>query len=150
MRLIIQRVSSAKVEIDNALFSSIDKGFLIFIGIEEDDNMEDVSWLATKVINMRLFADNDGKMNLDIQQLNGELLVVSQFTLHASTKKGNRPSFIKAARPEKAIPLYEAFIKELLKLSGKEIKTGRFGADMQVSLINDGPVTIFMDSKSRE
>lgn len=150
MRLIIQRVKSASVKIDKEAFSSITKGLLIFAGIEEEDSMEDTEWLASKVCAMRIFADEEEKMNLDIKQISGEILLVSQFTLHASTKKGNRPSFIKAARPEKAIPLYESFIKELQNLLGQPIKTGQFGADMQIELVNDGPVTIFIDSKLRE
>lgn len=150
MRLIIQRVKSASVNIDKEAYSSIGKGLLIFAGIEEEDSMEDAEWLASKVCAMRIFADEEEKMNLDIKQISGEILLVSQFTLHASTKKGNRPSFIKAARPEKAIPLYESFIKELQNLLGQSIKTGQFGADMQIELVNDGPVTIFIDSKLRE
>jgi D-tyrosyl-tRNA(Tyr) deacylase len=150
MRVIIQRVLNASVVIDGSAFSSIDAGFLVLAGIEEDDTREDVEWISAKIINMRLFSDTDGKMNLDLQQVNGDIMVVSQFTLHASTKKGNRPSFIKAARPEKAVPLYTSFCSELEKLLGKPVRTGQFGADMKISLINDGPVTIFMDSKSRE
>lgn len=150
MRLIIQRVSSASVNIDELLFSQIGPGFLVLVGIEDEDTEEDANWLTAKVLGMRLFADTDGKMNLDLKQMNGELLVVSQFTLHASTKKGNRPSFIKAARPEKAIPLYEFLIKAFEKGLEKPVKTGRFGADMKVELVNDGPVTIFMDSKMKE
>lgn len=150
MRLIIQRVSSASVNIDGLLFSQIGPGFLVLVGIEDEDTEEDANWLTAKVLGMRLFTDTDGKMNLDLKQMNGELLVVSQFTLHASTKKGNRPSFIKAARPEKAIPLYEFLIKAFEKGLEKPVKTGRFGADMKVELVNDGPVTIFMDSKMKE
>ncbi len=150
MRLIIQRVARAGVHINGSLHSSINKGLMILAGFEDEDTTEDAEWLAAKVCGMRIFSDTEGKINLDIKQINGELLLVSQFTLHASTKKGNRPSFIKAARPEKAVPLYEFLIKELEKLSGRTVKTGQFGADMQVELINDGPVTIFMDSKIRE
>lgn len=150
MRAVIQRVSKASVSIHGQLHASIGKGFLVLLGIEEADTNEDVSWLSAKLCQMRVFSDTEGKMNLDLKQVDGELLVVSQFTLHASTKKGNRPSFIKAARPEKAIPLYEQFIKECRLLLGKEIRTGEFGADMQVELVNDGPVTILMDSKNRE
>lgn len=150
MRLVIQRVKSVEVNINNTVFSSIKTGFLTLVGIEEEDNNEDAEWLAQKLCAMRVFSDADGKMNLDIKQVNGDILLVSQFTLHASTKKGNRPSFIKAARPEKAIPLYEYLIKEIEKIMGKPIKTGQFGADMQISLINDGPVTIVMDSKNKE
>ncbi|MBI2722761.1 MAG: D-tyrosyl-tRNA(Tyr) deacylase [Bacteroidetes bacterium] len=150
MRLVIQRVEQAEVHIKSQLFSSIKKGLLIFSGIEEEDNDEDIQWLASKVCNMRLFSDEEGKMNLDVKQVNGNILLVSQFTLLASTKKGNRPSFIKAARPEKAIPIYKKFIKTLELMLEKSIQTGEFGADMQIKLINDGPVTIIMDSKVRE
>lgn len=150
MRLIIQRVSSASVTIQEKQISSIEKGFLVLAGIEEEDSVEDLAWLAAKVCSMRVFADSEGKMNLDIKQINGDILLVSQFTLHASTKKGNRPSFIKAARPEKAIPLYEQFKLELSRLLEKPIRTGEFGANMKVALVNDGPVTIFMDSKMKE
>ncbi|MEO6305858.1 MAG: D-aminoacyl-tRNA deacylase [Bacteroidia bacterium] len=150
MRLVLQRVEKASVFIDKALFSSIDKGFVILVGIENEDTDEDIQWLCAKTVGMRIFADQEGKMNLDIKQINGEILIVSQFTLHASAKKGNRPSFIKAARPEVAIPLYEKFIAETEKLLEKSCKTGVFGADMQVELINDGPVTIILDSKSKE
>lgn len=150
MRLVIQRVEQAEVHIQNQLLSSIKKGLLIFAGIEEEDNDDDIQWLASKVCSMRLFADEEGKMNLDVKQVNGNILLVSQFTLHAITKKGNRPSFIKAARPEKAIPIYEKFIKTLELMLEKAIPTGEFGADMQIKLINDGPVTIIMDSKVRE
>lgn len=150
MRLVIQRVEQAEVHIQSQLFSSIKKGLLIFSGIEEEDNDEDIQWLASKVCNMRIFSDEEGKMNLDVKQVNGNILLVSQFTLHAITKKGNRPSFIKAARPEKAIPIYEKFIKTLELMLEKSIQTGEFGADMQIKLINDGPVTIIMDSKVRE
>jgi D-aminoacyl-tRNA deacylase len=150
MRLIIQRVSSASVEIDNKEVASIQHGLLILQGIEEADTLEDTEWLAQKVSSMRIFSDRDDKMNLDIKDVKGEVIVVSQFTLHASTKKGNRPSFTRAARPEQAIPLYKYFVAQLEMLLGKTIQTGEFGAMMQVKLVNDGPVTIFMDSKNRE
>ncbi len=150
MRLVIQRVKSASVHIEGYLFSEIRDGLLVFVGIEDADDHEDLSWLAAKVCQMRIFTDAEGKMNLDLKQVKGDVLLVSQFTLHASVKKGNRPSFIKAARPEKAIPLYESLIEEFEKLLEQKIKTGKFGADMQVSLINDGPVTVTMDSKNRE
>jgi D-tyrosyl-tRNA(Tyr) deacylase len=150
MRLIIQRVKSASVTIDNTVFSSINDGLMVLVGIEDADEEKDSDWLVQKLINMRIFSDTEGKMNLSVKEINGEILVVSQFTLHASTQKGNRPSFIKAARPEKAIPLYDNFIDKLNKESGKECKTGSFGADMKVELINDGPVTIFIDSKIKE
>ncbi|MBL7921298.1 MAG: D-tyrosyl-tRNA(Tyr) deacylase [Bacteroidia bacterium] len=150
MRIVLQRVKKAGVSIHNALHASIDKGFLILVGIEEEDKTEDIEWLCAKICSMRVFGDNEGKLNLDIKQIDGEILIVSQFTLHASTKKGNRPSFIKAARPERAIPLYEKFISETEKILGKPCKTGQFGADMQIELINDGPVTILLDSKNKE
>lgn len=150
MRVVIQRVSEASVKINNDKLKSIAKGLLILLGIEEADTNEDIEWLCGKITRLRIFADEKGVMNLSVTEVRGEILVVSQFTLHASTKKGNRPSYIKAARPEIAIPLYEAFVKQLNKETGKEIKTGEFGADMQVALINDGPVTIIIDSKRRE
>ena len=150
MRLVIQRVNKASVTIDNLVHSTIGMGCLVLIGIEEADDENEVNWLAGKLINMRIFSDSDGKMNLSVKEINGEVLVVSQFTLHASTKKGNRPSFIKAARPEKAIPLYENFIMRCELELGNKIKTGVFGADMKVELVNDGPVTVFVDSKVRE
>lgn len=150
MRIVLQRVSEASVTIDSKLYSKINLGFLILLGIEEEDTQEDADWLIQKVANMRIFSDDEGKMNLSIQDLKGEFLVVSQFTLHASTKKGNRPSFIKAARPEQAIPLYEYFVEQLKISSNLQVKTGVFGADMKVSLVNDGPVTITMDSKNKE
>lgn len=150
MRLVIQRVTSAQVVIDENIHASIQAGFLVLLGIEEADKDEDSAYLISKLAGLRVFSDSDGKMNLDIQQINGEILLVSQFTLHASTKKGNRPSFIKAARPEQAIPIYEKFISDLSILLHKPVKSGVFGADMNVSLTNDGPVTILMDSKNRE
>ena len=150
MRLVIQRVSFAQITIDGKIHSSIEAGLLVLLGIEDEDTEEDIAYLTTKLCNMRIFSDEEGKMNLDVKQINGEILVVSQFTLHASTKKGNRPSFIKAARPEKAIPLYELFISETALALGKPVESGVFGADMQVELINDGPVTILLDSKNRE
>lgn len=150
MRVVIQRVQSASVTINNSVFSAIEKGLLILVGIEETDNAEDIDWLCKKIIDLRIFADEAGKMNLSVKQTNGDILVISQFTLHASTKKGNRPSYIRAARPEVAIPLYENFIAALSALFQKQVKTGVFGADMQVALINDGPVTICIDSKNKE
>ncbi|PCJ66105.1 MAG: D-tyrosyl-tRNA(Tyr) deacylase [Bacteroidetes bacterium] len=148
MRALLQRVSQASVSIDNKIFSEIGIGLVIFLGVEEKDNNEDVEWLAKKISQMRIFEDEDGKMNTSVLDVKGQLLVVSQFTLHASTKKGNRPSFIKAAKPEIAIPLYEQFIKEC---SGQiSTCTGQFGADMKVNILNDGPVTIWLDSKNRE
>ena len=150
MLLVLQRVKKAGVSINTTLHASIGEGFLIFVGIEGEDTFEDIEWLCAKVSNMRVFADVEGKLNLDIKQAKGEILIISQFTLHASTKKGNRPSFIKSARPEAAIPLYEKFIAETQKQMGKPCKTGVFGANMQIELINDGPVTIILDSKNKE
>lgn len=149
MRIVIQRVSAASVKVDGQLINSINQGFLILAGIENEDDESDVMWLVQKCANLRVFSDQEGKMNLSLADINGEALIISQFTLHASTKKGNRPSFIKAARPEKAIPLYELFCKKL----GEEklvVRQGVFGADMQIALVNDGPVTITIDSKNRE
>lgn len=150
MRFVIQRVSEAGVTIDGSLHASIGAGFLVLVGIEEADSREDAEWVCQKLAGMRIFSDADGKMNLSIQDIGGEVLLVSQFTLFASTKKGNRPSFIRSARPEQAIPLYEACIEQLGILLQKPVKTGKFGADMKISLVNDGPVTILMDSKQRE
>ena len=150
MRAIIQRASEASVTIDGEVAGKIGKGFLVLLGIVDGDGQEDVDWLVGKITRMRIFADDEGKMNRSLKEVDGELLVVSQFTLHASTKKGNRPSFIKAARPETAIPLYEAFIKSAEKETGKAPASGEFGADMQVSLVNDGPVTIMIDSQLKE
>lgn len=150
MRFVIQRVTEASVTIDNSIYSGIKKGFLVLVGIEEADTKEDAEWLCNKLIGMRIFADADDKMNLSLQDIDGDILLVSQFTLFASTKKGNRPSFIKSARPDVAIPLYENCIEQLTALLKKPIKTGQFGADMKISLVNDGPVTILMDSKQKE
>lgn len=150
MRVVIQRVKQAIVEIENKKFSSIENGLLIFVGIENNDNTEDIKWLSNKILELRIFNDNNEQMNLSVKDTNSEIMIVSQFTLHALTKKGNRPSFIKAASPKIAIPIYEEFIKELQLLFGKEIKTGLFGADMKVQLINDGPVTILIDTKNKE
>ncbi|MDQ3046999.1 MAG: D-aminoacyl-tRNA deacylase [Bacteroidota bacterium] len=150
MRVVIQRVSSATVRIDGKLKSSIGSGMLVLLGIEEADVEEDIEWLSNKMINLRIFNDDSGVMNLSIKEISGEILLVSQFTLHASTKKGNRPSYINAAKPEIAIPLYEKMIIKLSNELGSEIKTGEFGADMKVELLNDGPVTILIDSKRRE
>lgn len=149
MRIVIQRVSEANVKIDNRICGQIETGMLILLGIEHDDDQTDADWLIQKVCNLRIFSDSEGKMNLSIDEINGRFLVVSQFTLHASTKKGNRPRYIQAARPEQAIPLYEYFIRELSNASKTEVETGKFGADMKVSLVNDGPVTILIDSKNR-
>ncbi len=150
MRLLIQRVSEASVTIDRQVKSSIKKGLLLFIGIEESDTKEDIDFLCKKTVNLRIFDDENGVMNKSILDTNGDILVISQFTLHASTKKGNRPSYIKAAKPNISIPLYVEFCEKLIHSLGKGIKTGEFGADMQVQLINDGPVTIWIDSKIKE
>jgi D-tyrosyl-tRNA(Tyr) deacylase len=150
MRVLVQRVKKASVMIKGVCKSFISNGLLVFVGIENNDNAEDIEWLANKIIQLRIFNDENGIMNKSVQDIDGELLVVSQFTLHASTKKGNRPSYIHAAKPETAIPLYEAFCETLRLKTGKAIGTGEFGADMQVELINDGPVTIWIDSKNRE
>lgn len=150
MRILIQRVKSASVSINNEIHSSIAKGLLILVGIEEADNQEDIDWLCKKASQLRIFDDEKGVMNLSVKDINGEVLIVSQFTLQAKTAKGNRPSYIKAAKPEISIPLYEKFCANMQELIEKEVKTGVFGADMQISLINDGPVTIWMDSKEKD
>lgn len=150
MRIVIQRVAHASVTINGAVKSAIGQGYMILVGIEEADTMEDVEWLTKKVINLRVFEDENHVMNRSILEVNGEILLISQFTLHASYKKGNRPSYIRAAKHETAIPLYQAFIASLTQALGKEIGTGEFGADMKVELLNDGPVTICMDSKNKE
>ncbi|MRT16673.1 D-tyrosyl-tRNA(Tyr) deacylase [Vitellibacter sp. q18] len=150
MRVLIQRVKKASVTIEGKIFSEIDQGLLILLGIEAADTKEDIDWLAGKIARLRIFSDENKAMNLSVLDVNGDCLVVSQFTLHANTKKGNRPSFINAARPEIAIPLYEKFVEQLQKETQREIKTGSFGAMMEVALINDGPVTIWIDSKNRE
>lgn len=150
MRIVVQRVSSASVAIEGAVQSAINQGLLILLGIEHTDTETDAEWLAQKIAALRVFNDAEGKMNLSINSICGDIIVVSQFTLHASTKKGNRPSFISAARPEQAIPLYEFFIRTLASLIEGKVLTGTFGADMQVNLCNDGPVTIYMDSKHKE
>ncbi len=150
MRLLIQRVTNASVTISGTVHSSIGQGLLVLIGIENDDTDEDIEWLVHKLTKLRIFADNEGVMNLSVEDINGEIMVISQFTLHASTKKGNRPSYIRAAHPEKAVPLYEKFIKSLSHEINGRIATGVFGADMKVALVNDGPVTIWIDSKHRE
>lgn len=150
MRVVVQRVSEASVTIDHKIHGKIEKGILVLLGIEDSDTGEDVEWLCNKIVNLRIFNDENGVMNHSISQIDGEILVISQFTLHASTKKGNRPSYIKAAKPNIAIPLYKNFIENLTQVTGKPPETGAFGADMKVSLTNDGPVTIIIDSKSRE
>ena len=150
MRVVIQRVTKASVTINGSVNGAIQKGLLVFVGIEEEDNMEDISWLSNKIINLRIFDDDQGVMNLSLKEIGGDILLISQFTLHATTKKGNRPGYSKAARPELAIPLYQAFINQLQKDLEKEIATGEFGADMKVELLNDGPVTIVIDTKNKE
>lgn len=150
MKVVIQRVSKAAVSIDSVIKSEIKTGLLIFVGIEDADNEEDIKWLSNKIVNLRIFDDEHQVPNLSVKEVGGEMLVVSQFTLHASTRKGNRPSYLKASKSEIAIPLYQKFINQLEKDFGKEIATGEFGADMKVELINDGPVTILMDTKNRE
>jgi len=150
MRAVIQRVSESSVTIDNQIKSSIGIGLLVLLGIEEMDSQEDIDWLVRKIIQMRLFPDENDVMNKSIQEIGGEVLLISQFTLHASTKKGNRPSYIKAAKPDISIPIYERFIETMEREFGKPIGKGVFGADMKVALVNDGPVTIQIDSKNRE
>ena len=150
MKILIQRVSHASIEVDDTLHAQIKSGLLIFLGIEKDDDSSDVDYLVSKSAALRIFNDPDGKMNLSIQDVGGEALIVSQFTLHASTKKGNRPSYVKAARPEHAIPLYEYFIQKMNLELPEKVKSGVFGADMKIQLLNDGPVTIMIDSKNKE
>ncbi len=150
MRAVIQRVSKASVSIGNEIVSAIDTGILIFLGVEIEDTTADSLWLSNKIAHLRIFSDEKGRMNNSILDVDGEVIVVSQFTLHAKTKKGNRPSYIKSAKPEQAIPLYRQFKEDLSKLVAREIFSGKFGADMQVSLINDGPVTIIIDTKNKE
>ena len=149
MIAVIQRVSSASVKIEGSVKAQIGKGLVVLVGIEETDNDEDIAWLSAKIVNLRIFNDANSIMNVSVLDDGGDIIVVSQFTLHASTKKGNRPSYIKAARPEMAIPVYEKFIKAIDMNLGKEIQTGKFGADMKVALVNDGPVTILVDSKNK-
>ncbi|KXX68675.1 D-aminoacyl-tRNA deacylase [Flammeovirga sp. SJP92] len=150
MNAVLQRVSFAKVEVGGIVIGEIQKGLMILLGVSHDDKQEDLQWLAKKIVGMRIFSDEEGKMNKSVQDVDGEILLISQFTLQASTKKGNRPSYIGAAHPDKAIPFYEDMIETLSNLTGKEIQTGEFGADMQVSLLNDGPVTIYIDSKDKK
>ena len=150
MRAVIQRVSNASVKVNEEIVGEIKNGLLILLGIEDADTIEDVEWLSSKIVNLRIFNDANGVMNICIKDINGDILLVSQFTLHASTKKGNRPSYIKASKPDIAIPLYEQMIVQLEKDLGKKIQTGMFGADMKVELLNDGPVTILMDTKNKE
>lgn len=149
MKVVIQRVLKASVTIDNVKVASISNGLLILLGIVDEDTQDDIKWVSNKIVNLRIFGDENGVMNASVKDVNGEAIVVSQFTLHASTKKGNRPSYIQAAKPDVAIPLYENFVKQLEIDLGKRVQTGQFGADMQVELLNDGPVTIIIDSKNK-
>lgn len=150
MRIVIQKVTHASVTIEGKIKSEIKKGLLVFVGIEDRDKNDDIDWLANKIVNIRIFEDENGVMNKSVIDMDGEILVVSQFTLHALTKKGNRPSYIKASKPDFAIPMYEKFCRKVSKNLGKEVKTGVFGADMKVELLNDGPTTIWIDSQNRE
>lgn len=150
MRVLVQRVLASSVEVEGHSIAAIGQGLLVLLGITASDQKEDADWLVQKLLAMRIFSDDAGKMNLDVQQVGGEILVVSQFTLFASTKKGNRPSFIAAAHPERAVSLYDYFVSEMEKVLGQRVQKGQFGADMKVSLVNDGPVTIWMDSRQRE
>lgn len=150
MRVVVQRVSEASVTIDGKIVASIEKGLLVLLGIVNEDTQEDINWLCNKIVNLRIFGDANDVMNNSLLDVNGDAVVVSQFTLHANTKKGNRPGYIKAAKPEVAIPLYETFVKQLEIVLGTKVQTGEFGADMKVQLLNDGPVTIIIDSKNKE
>lgn len=150
MRAVIQRVTSASCVVDGQTTGSVETGFLVLLGIEDADTQEDLEWLSQKIVNMRIFTDEQGLMNKSISDVDGNILLISQFTLFASTKKGNRPGFIRAARPDKAIPMYEAMIKQLSTLLNKDVQCGIFGADMKISLLNDGPVTILLDTKNKE
>jgi D-tyrosyl-tRNA(Tyr) deacylase len=150
MKAVIQRVSQASVTIEDQVVAQIESGLLVLIGIEEADGMDDLQWLSSKIANLRLFADANGVMNVSVKENGGDVLVVSQFTLHALTKKGNRPSYIKAARPELALPIYESFVQQMEIELGKKVPTGKFGADMKVALLNDGPVTLIIDTKNKE
>ena len=150
MKAVIQRVSQSSVTINNEIVAQIQQGLLVLVGIEDTDNQEDINWLTSKIANLRIFEDENEVMNLSLKDINGEMIVVSQFTLHAATKKGNRPSYIKASKPEIAIPLYESFVQQMEIELGKKVQTGQFGADMKVSLVNEGPVTIIIDTKNKE
>ena len=150
MKVVIQRVSSASVTIETEIVANIQSGLLVLVGIEDGDSVEGINWISQKVINLRIFGDENEVMNLSVKDIQGDIIIVSQFTLHASTKKGNRPSYIKASKPDIAIPLYEKFVQQMELELGKKIQTGKFGADMKVALVNDGPVTIIIDSKNRE
>jgi D-tyrosyl-tRNA(Tyr) deacylase len=150
MRALIQRVTKASVTINHQLYSSVNQGLLVFVGIEDSDEAEDIEWLSNKIVNLRIFNDENTIMNLSVRDISGEIMVISQFTLHASTKKGNRPSYIRASKPSIANPLYDSFVHSLIHNSGLKIKNGQFGADMKIDLVNDGPVTIFIDTKNKE
>ncbi len=149
MKVVIQRVISASVTIETEIVANIQSGLLVLVGIEDDDSQEDINWLSQKIINLRVFGDENEVMNLSVKDIQGDIIIVSQFTLHASTKKGNRPSYIKASKPEIAVSLYEKFVQQMELELGKKIQTGKFGADMKVALVNDGPVTIIIDSKNK-
>ena len=149
MKVVIQRVSSASVTIETEIVANIQSGLLVLVGIEDEDSQEDINWLSQKIINLRIFGDENNVMNLSVKDIQGDIIIVSQFTLHASTKKGNRPSYIKASKPEMAIPIYENFVKHMELELGKKIQTGKFGADMKVELVNEGPVTLIIDSKNK-
>jgi D-aminoacyl-tRNA deacylase len=150
MKVVIQRVCTASVEIHSKIVAQIQSGLLVLVGIEDQDNEEDINWLTSKIVNLRIFGDENEVMNLSLKDINGDMIIVSQFTLHALTKKGNRPSYIKASKPEIAIPLYEKFVQQMEAVLEKKVQTGQFGADMKVELINDGPVTLIIDSKKKE
>jgi D-tyrosyl-tRNA(Tyr) deacylase len=150
MKAVIQRVSRSSVTIDEQVVAQIQQGLLVLVGIEDADNLDDINWLTSKIVNLRIFEDESEVMNLSLKDSNGDMIIVSQFTLQAATKKGNRPSYIKASKPEIAIPLYESFVKQMEIELGKKVQTGQFGADMKVSLVNDGPVTIIIDTKNKE
>ena len=149
MKVVIQRVSSASVTIETEIVANIQSGLLVLVGIEDGDSVEDINWLSQKIINLRIFGDENEVMNLSVKDIQGDIIIVSQFTLHASTKKGNRPSYIKASKPDIAIPLYEKFVQQMELELGKKIQTGKFGADMKVAMVNDGPVTLIIDSKNK-
>ena len=149
MKAVIQRVSKASVEVNNQCIAHVTTGLLVLVGIEDADNQEDINWLTSKIANLRIFSDANEVMNLSVKEIQGEIIVVSQFTLHASTKKGNRPSYIKASKPETAIPLYESFVKQMEVALGKKVQTGQFGADMKIALLNDGPVKLVIDTKNK-
>ena len=149
MKAVLQRVSSASVTISEKIVAQIDNGLLVLVGIEDADSQEDIHWLSQKIVNLRIFGDENDVMNLSVKDIQGDIIVVSQFTLHANTKKGNRPSYIKASKPEIAIPLYENFVRQIELELGKKIQTGKFGSDMKVAIVNDGPVTIIIDSKNK-